>query len=159
MGLLYSRTKVFHYKDKLDSLPRESSVVLPPLHIRIKPTNACVHNCRYCAYRVESLQLGQDMSKRDAIPRDKMIEITQRKNADYTGDTDNPFKNFELVERLEITSTEIGLLTRMTDKLARLISFQQRGKLEVLDESIEDTLIDLGNYSALLGGILKSKSK
>ncbi len=90
---------------------------------------------------------------------DKMIEITKRKNADYTGATDNPFKNFELVERLEITSTEIGFLTRMTDKLARLIAFQQNGRLEVLDESIEDTLIDLGNYSALLGGYLKSKAQ
>lgn len=89
----------------------------------------------------------------------KMVEVTKRKNADYTGDTDNPFKNFELVERLEITSTEIGLLTRMTDKMARLISFQQMGKLEVLDESIEDTLLDLANYSALMAGILKSKSK
>jgi MoaA/NifB/PqqE/SkfB family radical SAM enzyme len=74
---LYTRMKVFHYKDKLDSLPRDRSDVLPPLHIRIKPTNQCNHNCRYCAYRAEGLQLGMDMRVRDRIPQDKMREIIE----------------------------------------------------------------------------------
>ena len=47
----------------------------PPIHIRIKPTNICNHNCRYCAYRAEGLQLGQDMNKSDSIPEVKMMEI------------------------------------------------------------------------------------
>ena len=75
MGLLYSKMKVFHYKDKVDSLPEENPLILAPIHIRIKPTNACNHNCHYCAYRVDNLQLGKDMSTRDSIPRDKMLEI------------------------------------------------------------------------------------
>lgn len=75
MGRLYTRTKIFHYKEKLDSLPWESGKILPPLHVRIKPTNACNHNCRYCAYRSDSLQLGQDMNLQDSIPREKMLEI------------------------------------------------------------------------------------
>ena len=75
MGHLYTHMKIFHYKDKLESLPRESDVILAPLHIRIKPTNVCNHNCRYCAYRMDDLQLGKDMNVRDYIPRDKMIEI------------------------------------------------------------------------------------
>lgn len=75
MGRLYTRTKIFHFKEKLDSLPRESGIILPPLHVRIKPTNACNHNCRYCAYRSDSLQLGQDMNPQDSIPRKKMLEI------------------------------------------------------------------------------------
>ncbi len=72
---LYTRYKIFHYKDKLDSLSRETDTILPPLHIRIKPTNACNHNCNYCAYRVDALQLGCDMNVRDSIPREKMSEI------------------------------------------------------------------------------------
>lgn len=76
MGLLYTKMKVFHYKDKLDSLPKDGDI-LPPLHVRIKPTNACNHNCAYCAYRAENLQLGQDMDVADAIPRDKMAEIVE----------------------------------------------------------------------------------
>ncbi|TLM80546.1 MAG: radical SAM protein [Actinobacteria bacterium] len=77
MGLLYTNYKLFHFKEKLDSLPREVCDLLPPVHIRIKPTNACNHNCRYCAYRVGELQLGRDMDVRDEIPRDKMLEIVE----------------------------------------------------------------------------------
>ncbi len=75
MGLLYTRMKIFHFKDKLDSLPANSGKILPPINVRIKPTNACNHNCWYCAYRAENLQLGQDMNLKDSIPRDKMFEI------------------------------------------------------------------------------------
>jgi len=67
--------KIFHFKDKLDSLPKESEKTLPPVHIRIKPTNICNHNCSYCAYRVDNLQLGKDMVSRDQIPQEKMQEI------------------------------------------------------------------------------------
>ncbi|BDQ32988.1 radical SAM protein [Pseudodesulfovibrio portus] len=77
MGNIYTPMKIFHFKDKVDSLPREVDTILPPLHIRIKPINACNHNCRYCAYRADSLQLGKDMRISDSIPRDKMLEITE----------------------------------------------------------------------------------
>ena len=30
----------------------------------------------------------------------KMLEITKAKNADYTGDTNAPFKNFTMVETI-----------------------------------------------------------
>jgi MoaA/NifB/PqqE/SkfB family radical SAM enzyme len=75
MGHLYTHMKIFHYRDKVDSLPRQAEAILPPVHIRIKPTNVCNHNCRYCAYRMDDLQLGKDMNVRDYIPRDKMLEI------------------------------------------------------------------------------------
>ncbi len=73
--LKYSRLKIFHYKDKLDSLPKENSEIKAPIHIRIKPTNICNHNCWYCAYKVDYLQLGQDMVERDYIPKEKMMQI------------------------------------------------------------------------------------
>ncbi|MBF0319219.1 MAG: radical SAM protein [Nitrospirae bacterium] len=75
MGLLYTKLKVFHFKEKLDSLPKETGRTLPPLHVRLKPTNVCNHNCRYCAYRSDNLQLGKDMVKSDFIPEEKMMEI------------------------------------------------------------------------------------
>jgi len=74
-GLLYSKMKVFHYKNKIDSLPADNIKISPPLHIRIKPTNLCNHNCSYCAYRANNLQLGKDMGRQDFIPRDKILEI------------------------------------------------------------------------------------
>jgi hypothetical protein len=49
-----------------------------------------------------------------------MIEVTRRKNADYTGSSGDPFKNFKMVETFGVASMEQGLFTRMTDKLARL---------------------------------------
>jgi MoaA/NifB/PqqE/SkfB family radical SAM enzyme len=67
--------KVFHFKEKVDSLPLSVDKILPPLHVRIKPTNICGHSCSYCAYKAPNLQLGKDMVERDAIPKDKMMEI------------------------------------------------------------------------------------
>lgn len=71
----YSKLKIFHYKDKLESLPKEERKILPPIHVRIKPTNICNHNCWYCAYHQDDFQLGQDMVMKDSIPEAKMMEI------------------------------------------------------------------------------------
>lgn len=75
MGLLYTKTKIFHFKEKIDSLPKTIDKIDPPIHIRIKPTNVCAHNCWYCAYRAENIQLGKDMNARDYISKEKMEEI------------------------------------------------------------------------------------
>ena len=75
MASRYSPLKIFHFPEKLASLPRDVQEVLPPLHVRIKPTNACPHKCRYCSYRAPDLQLGAGMKPSQSIPREKMIEI------------------------------------------------------------------------------------
>jgi len=75
MGSLYTKFKMFYFKDKIDSLPLDKAEILPPTHIRIKPTNMCNHRCTYCAYLAPALQLGQDMVVKDFIPRKKMLEI------------------------------------------------------------------------------------
>jgi len=75
MSSKYSGLKIFHYQDKLDSISKDTNDIKAPIHIRIKPTNVCNHNCWYCAYKVDYLQLGQDMVERDFIPQDKMMEI------------------------------------------------------------------------------------
>lgn len=75
MANKYSNLKIFHYQDKLYTLPENIDTIKAPLHIRIKPTNVCNHNCWYCAYKVDHLQLGQDMVEKDYIPEDKMMEI------------------------------------------------------------------------------------
>lgn len=77
MGLLYSKMKVFHFKDKLESLPLSVNKILSPIQIRIKPTNICNHNCWYCAYKMDNLQLGKNMVARDFIPKEKMMEIIE----------------------------------------------------------------------------------
>lgn len=87
----------------------------------------------------------------------KMAEITKAKNADYTGNSGDPFANFTRVEAVGICSTEQGFLTRMMDKMARINSFVQNNNLQVKDESVEDTLLDLANYSLLMLGYIRSK--
>lgn len=89
----------------------------------------------------------------------KMLEITKKKNADYTGTGDDPFANFVRVEMLGICSTEQGFLTRMFDKFSRIISFVQKGELQVKEESVEDTLLDLSIYSLLMLGYVVSKKR
>lgn len=88
---------------------------------------------------------------------EKMIAVTAKKNHDYSGGDPDPFFNFTRVEMIGIASTEQGFLTRMFDKFARITTFVNRGVLQVSDESVEDTLIDLANYSILLAGYIKAK--
>jgi MoaA/NifB/PqqE/SkfB family radical SAM enzyme len=75
MAILNTNLKIFNYPEKLRSLPGDQDRVLPPIHIRLKPTNICNHDCWFCAYRQDDFQLGQTMVERDQIPLDKMMEI------------------------------------------------------------------------------------
>lgn len=89
----------------------------------------------------------------------QMILITEKKNADYTGTSMSAFSNFEIAEKLGICSTEQGFMIRISDKIARIISFIQKGELLVKEESVGDTLLDLANYAALLAGYIESKKR
>jgi len=73
MGTVYSDLKMFHYKEKLDSLP-PGEAVTSPLHIRWNPTNRCNHRCNYCAY-IKDLNIGRKMHTQDIISHEKMLEI------------------------------------------------------------------------------------
>lgn len=89
-----------------------------------------------------------------------MVEVTTAKSHDYAGFADDdPFANFRVVERCGIASVEQGFLTRMMDKISRINSFVKQGVCSVQDEKIEDTLLDLANYSILFAGYIKSKKE
>lgn len=90
---------------------------------------------------------------------DKCREISSAKNHDYCGKEheSNPFSNLELVEKMGICSTEVGILTRVSDKLSRINSFLQQGVFKVEDEKINDTICDAVNYLILLAGVIESK--
>jgi len=87
-----------------------------------------------------------------------MLATMKRKNHDYCGGDkeDNPFKNFELVEQLGVTSVNQGFLVRMCDKLSRITSLIDN-EAKVKDEAIEDTLVDLANYAIIMSLYVKSK--
>ena len=70
---LYGELKLFRYGNKLEQVMREE--VTPPLHIRLKPINACNHHCFWCCYRADALYMSQNFGLKDMIPREKMREI------------------------------------------------------------------------------------
>ena len=119
MASKYSKYKIFHFKDKIDSLPREVDEILPPINIRIKPTNVCLHNCWYCSYRLEGVQLGQDMVEKDYIPKEKMFEIIDDcekmgvKAITFSGGGDPFYYKYllETVQKLSQTSIKFSSLT------------------------------------------------
>lgn len=75
MGNVYSNLKFLRYRDHLDALKERR--VVAPVHIRVKPTNRCNHDCWYCCYRASGLALGENMVEADAIPEEKMFEIVE----------------------------------------------------------------------------------
>jgi hypothetical protein len=77
--------------------------------------------------------------------------ISRKKSMDYSDGSD-PYLNFR-------RHGAYGIVVRMDDKLARLNTFVKRGTFEVNDESLEDTLIDLLNYTILLRGYLLEGGK
>ena len=133
MGLLYTRLKIFHFKEKLDSLPLNTGKIMPPVHIRMKPTNVCSHNCWYCAYKADDLQLGQDMQKKDFIPREKMMEIIDDivemgvKAVTFSGGGDPFYYPYllETVKKLSKTPVKFAALTngaRLSGELAEIFA-------------------------------------
>jgi MoaA/NifB/PqqE/SkfB family radical SAM enzyme len=70
MRQVYSSLKAFRHPDRLKALSEGG--LAAPVHVRIKPINACNHHCWYCAYRVDNLQLGDQMELRDRIPDEKL---------------------------------------------------------------------------------------
>ena len=91
----------------------------------------------------------------------KAREIMRAKNHDYANPelTGDPFANFKRSEVMGICSAEQGFLVRITDKICRLTTFAQAGKLEVKNEGAEDAILDVINYMIILAGYLRSKEE
>lgn len=104
------------------------------------------------------------MTKQELIENHERLcenarELMKKKNADYAGRSGTePFANFTRVEAMGICSTERGMLVRLTDKMSRLSSFVESGKMEVANESFEDTIVDVINYMVLLHSYVKDKN-
>ena len=91
----------------------------------------------------------EQLFKQIELTQKQGLEIIKAKNTDYSSN-DDPFKNFRMWG-------EIGFAVRMSDKVSRIQQLIQNGKAEVKDESLEDTLLDLSNYSHLMLAYLKEK--
>lgn len=87
------------------------------------------------------------------------LDLTTRKNADYASGGD-AFQNFSLIEVITSgrISTAAGILVRMTDKLQRIANLLAKPP-EVVGEAIEDSCVDLANYSDILNIYLSQKQE
>lgn len=77
----------------------------------------------------------------------KMKEIADAKGHDYAG-YDDRLANFRLANLTGISMWH-GIVIRIGDKFSRICEFAKKGQLEVKDESVEDTLLDMANYCLL----------
>lgn len=87
---------------------------------------------------------------------EKMCEearkLMLKKNHDYTAGSDDPFANFRMSEFVGIDA-RLSILVRMLDKIKRLETQIQKGKLKVSNETMKDSIIDIINYTVLLYGM------
>ena len=77
----------------------------------------------------------------------QMNKIHTAKNSDYSHDSD-PLANFKDSVKIGVEPST-GILIRMQDKWARLINVLEKGQAAVLNETVEDTMLDLANYALL----------
>lgn len=84
----------------------------------------------------------------------KARAIMEQKNHDYRGGSGDPYANFRGSVNLQIHPI-IGILLRIQDKMMRIQTFVEKGQLIVKGESVEDSLIDMMNYTALIKGLIE----
>ncbi|MFZ5447887.1 MAG: nucleotide modification associated domain-containing protein [Thermodesulfobacteriota bacterium] len=72
----------------------------------------------------------------------RMAEIHRAKNADYGA-------SYDLAPQLLGIPAHLGILVRITDKLARACRLAQGQAALVKGEALADTLLDLANYAVL----------
>lgn len=84
--------------------------------------------------RSELLNLHEKLGK-------QARELMTAKNHDYAVEQD-VFRNFR-------TFGTLGVLVRLSDKLARLRSFEENNKFAVSDEKLIDTILDTINYAVI----------
>jgi hypothetical protein len=80
-------------------------------------------------------------------------EIMMKKNHDYRGGTGDPYANFRGSVQFGIHPVN-GIMLRVQDKLMRIKTFVEKGELHVHGEGIEDALVDVTNYMALIHGMI-----
>jgi len=82
------------------------------------------------------------------------FSLMEKKNHDYAG-TEDPFKNFINASAVGV-SVEKGILVRMMDKMSRISNLVNNSP-SVKSEKIEDTILDLINYAAILKAYIETK--
>lgn len=94
--------------------------------------------------------LGSDPDNNELIGHCRCVftdclAVLESKNADYSANDPSGFGNFRA---LGDNNVELGIITRLGDKWSRLAGYSKNGYVN--NEGINDTLMDIINYSAIL---------
>ncbi|MFA5260417.1 MAG: radical SAM protein [Candidatus Omnitrophota bacterium] len=71
----YSYLKIFRHAGKLEAI--RNNTVTPPVYIRIKPINVCIHHCSYCSYHDQNLKLHTLFNYKDTLPYEIMTALVE----------------------------------------------------------------------------------
>lgn len=85
------------------------------------------------------------------------LALMQRKNADY-GANNDALRNFRMAKLVNVDDSK-GILLRIQDKMARVVSFIEKGNLQVTNEGWDDSIVDAINYFVILYASLQERSK
>jgi NTP pyrophosphatase (non-canonical NTP hydrolase) len=100
-----------------------------------------------------------ELARRKEVSTDTILDtikdMHERKNAGYAGLSTDPFANFRHATLFNVTAHQ-GCLVRLADKYYRYCNLRQNPELDKVQESIEDTLLDLASY-ALIAQVLKDE--
>lgn len=88
----------------------------------------------------------------------EMLQLIEKKNADYTNGSDSAFANFDVASDFGVDPL-LGLCLRVSDKFQRIKSFAKKGELQVKGEPVEDAWRDLIGYSLVALAMLSEKKK
>jgi len=83
------------------------------------------------------------------------LEVAKKKNADYAGAGNDPFRNFRNSSVVGVPPQQ-GVMVRLMDKMSRIGNLLTK-EAEVKDEAVEDTIDDAINYLAILKSMRKNK--
>ncbi len=86
----------------------------------------------------------------------RMLEIHKAKNNDYS--PEGQFGNFAESEKIGIPAWK-GAFVRLQDKMTRAVNIIGGKEIQVLDEKLEDTLLDLSVYAVIVLCLLKQKEQ
>ena len=146
MPTYFSPLKFLHFKDHLEGL--EKVKIVAPVDIRVKPTNHCNHNCWNCAYRVDNLDLGDEMVEKNSIPAERMLSLAHEfvslgvKAVTFSGGGEpllyKPLR--EVIEILAVGCVRVAALTNGSNLKGRVAdAFAKHGtwmriSLDALDD-------------------------
>ena len=85
---------------------------------------------------------------------EKMRQIHEAKNHDYS--PEGEWGNFRESEKIGIPAWK-GAFVRLQDKYTRACNLVRGREAMVRDETLEDTLLDLANYAAIVLCLLKEQ--